>query len=168
MRNAVWLCWVFLLLLPSWALGVCSDAALTSEFQQDPAALGYAPLIQAGNDQGVMEAINLVRSGAAYQLNRGVVATQLLLQEMVLADLTALLGGTPPKMPLLQLYLGVPQLDTADPDVQGVFLDLFPAGSPSRTNLVAFFKKQGSRADILCGGAVPLEQVSRALTPLRP
>lgn len=168
MRARRWLLLLALLLWPGWGWAVCTDAQLTSEFQTDPQALGYAPFIANGQDQHVADILNQPRAGAAYQVNRGNVSTQLILQEIVLADLMPLLTGTPAKMPILQLYLGMTQLDTSDTDVQNVFLDLFPAGSPSRTNLVAFFKRQGSRADILCGGAVGLDQVSRALTPLRP
>lgn len=150
-----------LLLLPSlcWAsLGTCTSAQLFTELSTDPKTLDYAtayggPITSGsgGNDAAVLDALNLARSGAAYQLNKGVVATNLLLKEMVKADLIALLSGTPAKMPILQLYLAQPTLDTSDQDIQDVFLDLFPAGTTSRTNLIAFFKRQGSRMEVLCG-----------------
>lgn len=140
------------------ALGTCTSAQLFTELSTDPQTLGYATAYgkaitagSVGNDAAVLDALNLVRAGGTYQLNKGVVATNLLLKEMDIADLTALLSGTPPKMPILQLYMTQPTLDTADAEIQAAFLNLFPAGSTSRTNLVAFFKRQGSRAEVLCG-----------------
>lgn len=150
---------VLLWALPcSASLGSCTSSQLFTELSTDPQSLGYAaayggPITagSGGNDAAVTDALNLVRSGVAYQLNKGVVATTLLLQQMVKADLIALLSGTPPKMPILQLYMTQASLDTSVQNMQDVFLDLFPAGTVSRQNLVAFFKRQGARAEVLCG-----------------
>lgn len=156
----------FMLVLPRMALaalGTCTPAQVFTELTTGTPASEYAtayglpgaskPITtnSTGNDAEVVKVLNAPRSGGAYQLNKGVVATNLLLKEMVEADLVALLSGTPAKFPILQMYMGQATLDTADTDVQGVFLDLFPAGTPSRTNLIAFFKREASPMEVNCG-----------------
>lgn len=51
-------------------------SALASEFQIDPLSLGYAPLITAGDQNGLADAVNVKRPGGAYQVDHDPVTAE--------------------------------------------------------------------------------------------
>lgn len=126
-------------------------AALKTELQNDPAALGYAALITAGNDQGLADALNLVRNGVPYQINREPIATALFITKMDSAEFAAL---TQPQLLRLNTMLIGGAVDINDANTQTSLLGIFPANGASKAAVQALLKRQGSRAEVLFGRGV--------------
>jgi len=139
-----------------------TTAALTSEIQADPMAYGYAAFVAAGNDRGIADALNLVRAGASYKVDVGVIDSYLIVSAIIPAELAT---RTSAQISQLQLLTGAGRVDTAHPNVQAQFQAIFDAATApvSRAALIALAKRQGSRAEQLFGTKVTLNQVAAAL-----
>lgn len=137
---------LLLLALPAWA-GV-PIPELASELNNDPAGLGYSADIASGSDNGLLEKINVVRAGAPYSIQR----KNIPVSEFVTGfDPTEYLALAQDKLAQLNPMLAGVQLDVSAQSVRTILASIFPAGGPTRTNLQAIVKRQGSRAEVLWG-----------------
>lgn len=144
---------------------------LHDELTQDPAGLGYAPLLASGSDNAVAALLNearyptdgritierLLRWAAKYAvLPRLQQATQSENQQIAGIAQVGLLLTQNPNIPVIDLGL---------PDVQQMFGALVEAGvitADERDELFAAGVRLRSRAEVLGLGTVAADDVSRA------
>lgn len=149
-----------------------SDAALLAELTNDPAQLGYAPLLDAGSDLLAADLLNLPRTGivvpegGAYEQWRGLVPAYEIINNTVPADWKALVAEEKQRYDTIT---GAGSVDTNAPNVRSALTAMFPQGSATRTALLDMVKRPGSRAEFLFGlnHVVAAEDVSRVLYPSR-
>src|ERR1043166_9635561 len=81
-----------LFLLPdlTWALTPAQISQLATELNTDPAGLGYSPLVAAGRDAELVDALNQVRPGGAFQVDRERVPTWAIFGSIDAAEFLAL------------------------------------------------------------------------------
>lgn len=154
-----------------------SLAALTTEIQTDPLTYGYAAFVSSGNDQGIADAINKVRTGSdgkpAISVKRPDCSPAEILEAIDVRDFPASPTGVN-SVPLAQSWLeSVTQFDrirlTADDGTKTTTrknIDRLVGntqGSQDRLDAVAV--RNGSRAEQLFGFgvAVTSNQVAAAL-----
>lgn len=155
----------------TWA--ECTDAQLFTEVSTDPSVppLGYAtaygqPVTQgsAGNDQALLDALNLVRQGAAYQIQRTLMPAYEVAALMNPAEFNALTGG---KLQQLVSVFAALQVDVSSQNMRDILFNgptsIFPNPGATRTALIAAVKRQGSRAEVVCGSNRTLGQLSQAI-----
>lgn len=128
-----------------------SNAALKTELLTDPASLGYAPHITAGDDNGLADLINMARSGGAYLVNRDPVTPGRLFAQI---DPTEYAGLTTTNLQRLATAFAVPTLDLSVSNVLGILTGVFPNGSLTNQAIVTLSKRAGSRAEVLWGPGV--------------
>lgn len=121
-------------------------AALNSEIINDPAAIGYATPRQAGDDVGVANLINAVQ-GTITVFRNNVGPTEVLGNTTVsgYSALTAAQQG------YYNDIVGLPFIDATNATLRTNLATMFPAGSPTRTALLAVAQRNGSRAEQLWG-----------------
>lgn len=136
-------------------------AQLATELNTDPGTLGYAALITAGSDQALADALNLVRAGAGFVVNRNDIRAKELQGAVVFAEYVALAQA---QRDLWQALLTIAPLDANDTQTRASVAAVFSAGA-TRTALVALASRQGSRAEVLwsAGTHIAAIDVSRAL-----
>lgn len=137
-------------------------AALKTEIQTDPAALGYQSSVTAKNDQGIADLINTVRNGATFQVNREPVTVAQFIAKIDPAEFSAL---TQLQVSRLQALFSGGTLDINEPNTQSNMTKIFPAAGATVANVTPFLKRQGSRAEVLFGNGtvVTSSDVSLAL-----
>lgn len=141
-----------------------TTAALRSEIQADPASLGYAAFVSAGDDSAIASALNLPRAGAGYQIYRNDISQADIIKCIVSVDFKA---ATQLQMNKLQFLFppGV-LLDATAANTRQIILDIFAGASATTTSaLSAVATRAGSRAEVLfgAGAIVTSAQVSVAL-----
>jgi hypothetical protein len=117
----------------------------------------YAALIRAGSDQGIADLLNVI--DPTIIVPRGRVETWEILAATVRTEWDALSADAK------QLYLTVISagvVDTTDPQIRAILGGLFPAGTTTRTNLVARLTRPGSRAEQLFGTGTVISSVDVA------
>ncbi len=136
-------------------------AQLASEINNDPASLGLVALRDVGSDQAIADALNLVRAGAGFVINRNDIRAKELQGAVVFAEYVALAQA---QRDLWQALLTIAPLDAGDAQTRASVAAIFSAGT-TRTALVALATRQGSRAEVLWGTGthVAAIDVSRAL-----
>jgi hypothetical protein len=168
-----WVVGVLLLVCAGTASADCTPAALLTEVSTDPATLGYATAYggaitsgSAGNDQAVLAALNAVRQGAAYQVQRTLVPAYELAAQMAPAEFAAL---TQTKLQQLVSLFAPLQVDVSSQNVRDILFNgasaIFPNPGVTRTNLIGIVNKQVSRAELpaVCGRLVTLSELSFAI-----
>jgi hypothetical protein len=135
---------------------------LAAEINGDPAALGYAASVGAGNDQAVADALNLVRAGASFQVSREPIATAFFLSNVAATEFLTLSAV---KLAQLQCIVAAQAVDINDASTQAMLIGIFGNPSATRTNIIAILKRQASRAEVLFGrgAVVSASDVSNAL-----
>jgi len=170
--------WVVLVvcavLLPWRAWAVCTPADLKSEFTTNPANLtdaqsvSLSTLFTAGKDADVLTVMNLLRAGAPFQVDPVPLAVAdvkaafdpaeyLALSDHQLAQLDTILGSTTvdlTKANIRAILVGA----GGSPPIVGIFAN----PSATRTALIALIKRPGSRAEVLCGRLLRLNDISDA------
>ena len=140
-------------------------AALKTELTTDPRAYGYAALLAAGNQTGLMNELNQIRDGtdgALISLNRGFISAQELVEAIVQSEMPA---SANQRDWLIMVCSGsrvrVDLVSTA----RAGLLAIFGAGTTTRTNLTAVSSRPSSRFEELFGidGSCGLNDVSTAL-----
>lgn len=131
---------------------VIDYAALKTELQTDPNAYGYAPLIAAGNMQGLADKLNQVRANIS--IPRPDVAPEEVLEAIRATDLRA--ATTAVQSAYMQSLLVLPNLrilkgNGTDARVLTNLMDILTNGSASETRLRALATRTGSRAEQLFG-----------------
>lgn len=144
-------------------------AALKTELITDPRTYGYAPLVAIEDGNGLADMLNLVRTGAnggpVITIRLGSIPNKLIREAIVMADMPAL-SGTPNATALsverqqLAWLTGLIVGDTTvrllnndgtnGPIIQNLQA-MFPAGTGTRTRLVALAQRNGSRVEELFG-----------------
>lgn len=139
-----------------------TSAALKTELQTDPAALGYAALIAAGADQGCADALNLLRAGASFSVQLPTI-TSLDVQSCLDPTEFAALSAT--ALSQLNVMLSGGTVNVAAANVRTILGAIFPGGGPTRTAIIAIVKRQGSRAEVLGGAGTIIthQDVAKAL-----
>lgn len=117
---------------------------LKSELANDPQALGLVAM----TDQAAADALNLVRAGAAYQINTAPVAAATFFSNL---DPTEFLALTQLKISQLQAVFLAAPINLSDPSTQGILLGIFTASPISKANVTALVKRQASRAEVVMG-----------------
>ena len=143
-------------------------SALKTELQTDPRAYGYASLLAASNWNAVRDLLNLPRTGAnggpAITIRRDDVSSSEIFERIDMADMPAL-SGTPnanllsierQRLAWLTGLAAIPLIRITNDDgtntgAATTILAIFPAGSGTRTRLVALGNRFGSRAEELFG-----------------
>lgn len=141
-----------------------TSTSLASEIQADPAALGYAALVAAGDDASIVAALNLRRAGASFQVFRNDISQADIVGCIASADFKA---ATALQIAKLQFLFppGV-LLDASSANTRQIILDLFTGASAGTISaLTAVASRQGSRAEVLfgVGAVVAISDVSFAL-----
>lgn len=125
-------------------------AQLKSELTTDPAGLGLAAL---GDD-----AAAVALTAETRQIFRETVSGGLIVSSVAKSDFATLSAADKAYLQLLAVCPDIPLTAQLKTDLSA----LFPAGSATRTNLVAATKRTGSRADELGLGRVTASDVANA------
>jgi len=136
--------------------------ALKTELTTDPTGIGYAPLIAAGNHQGIADAINLAR--ATITVRRGVRSGIDVMNAIALADFEAATTGR--QQYILALVTPVEGVDLSNDIIRANLGSIFAAGNATRTRLLAAADKNpASRAEQLWGinTVISTQQIGAAL-----
>lgn len=132
-------------------------AALKSEIQTDPIALGYASHVASGDDAGV--AILLGATQQTININVGVVPAYKVFEAIVPAEWSALSADDKQR---IQSILAMGDVDTTGPNTRAAFTTAFPATTVTRTNLTALLTRKGSRAEQLFGAGTVVQHLDVA------
>lgn len=167
---------VFVLLIffcVSVAHAECTSTELFNELSMDPAVppLGYAtgygkPITtnSIGNDQAVLDMINVIRQGTAYQIQRVLMPAYEIAALMNPAEFNALTSVK--QQQLVSLFAPL-QVDVSSQNMRDILFNgatsIFPNPGATRTALIAAVKRQGSRAEVLCGSNRTMAQISQAI-----
>lgn len=131
-------------------------AALASEINVDPAALGYAAPKAAHDGVTIAAIMDAVGVGASFQVFRGVIPSYEIINSTVPAEWAALSAAEKQRY---QTITGAGQVDTTNQNIRDAFLAMFAAGTATRTALIAMAKRQGSRAEVLFGVGVSVSHI---------
>jgi hypothetical protein len=123
--------------------------ALKSEIDTDPTGLGLVALRNAGNDQGIADALNLVRQ--TINIDRDFVAGWEVVEAMVSAEYAALSTAEKTR---IQTIIGAGTIYVKGTNTRAAFAAAFGAGTTTRANLLALQQRKGSRAEALWGAGV--------------
>ncbi len=114
---------------------------LATELATDPTGLGY------GSDPVVNHAL-INEKKASIQIDRGNVDVEEIIEATVFGELASSGAG------IQRLYLALTQGTTVNvnsPNIVAAFMEIFGAGTASRTNLAALQTQDGSRGEKLFG-----------------
>ena len=120
-------------------------AELRTELVTDPTGLGYAAA-WGGSDQGLADLLNLPR--AAITVWRGLLPAYQVIDLVAWTEWTALSAAN---KQLLQTLTGTDTVNTESANTRAAFSQMFAAGTATRTALLAFAQRTGSRAEQLWG-----------------
>lgn len=133
-------------------------AALRTELQTDPQALGYAPHVASGNHTALRKLINEPGlSGETITVTS--LSVEAIKDAIVYSEMLAL--NAQQRDTLIFLLQGS-QLNLSN-NVKQAFADLFGAGTTSRSNLQALATRPASRAEALFDQSVSLADIGAAL-----
>ena len=137
---------------------------LATEITTDPKVLGFAALVAVGNDAAIAAALNLVRVGVDYQINRLPVPAYEIFEQIVPSEWAALTAAEKQR---IQTLLSMGTVDPRGTNTRQAFQDAFGVGTTTRANLIAYLKRQASRAEVLFGDGVRITytDVAKALRP---
>lgn len=135
-------------------------AALKTEVETDPAALGFAPLVAAENWQGCAALLNAPKAG--FKLPIGVQPSYRVVGAVKRSEWDAL---TAADKNYLTFLIQAGDVDLSASEIRTALGAIFPAGSVSRANLLALVDRSGSRAEELFGAGtiIGYEDVIRAI-----
>lgn len=143
---------------PLWA--AIDYAALKTELGTDPAGIGYAASVAAGNDTETARLINEVRTVApTFTINRGPVSSQLVVNEFDATEFGLLVTNDLLRLSIVTQFGTV---DLSDASTRQILGAIFPAGGPTRTNLIALATRACSRAEFLFGRGTEVSPVDVA------
>lgn|GEM_PF-6768894 len=134
---------------------------LATEINTDPRAVGYTPASKTNKQ--IADLLNTQGAGTTpTKVNAGIVSVQVLLNSLVGTEVLALSAAA---SQALLIYFSGGSLDTSNANVRAGIAAIFAAGTTSRANLVAAVDRFQSRAEVLFGTGVVLDQrdVSLAL-----
>lgn len=130
--------------------------ALKAELQTDPLGLGYAVFIASGSDHRLADLLNEPR--AAIRVDRGLIPSHEVVNVLEWTDAAVGVSLQP-----ISAILAAGQVDVSNVRVRAAFATVFPAGSGTRTRLIALATRDGSRAAQLFDVSVVHADVAWAL-----
>jgi len=145
-------------------VAVFSIAALKTEINSDPKALGYAALRAQSNGPQAL-AVRLNTLGASAET---VTATYLQVEDVVAALVRAEYDAlSTAAKDYLNVVLNAPRVKSGDATLRTQLGALFAAGTATRANLLALATRPASRAEALWGEGVSVTdaQAAEAITP---
>lgn len=131
---------------------------LKTELQTDPLALGYAPLLAAGNQAGIADLLNGVRAGIG--IDRLTVPAWEVFDAIVPAEWAALSAQEKQR---IQLILSMGTVSVKGANTRSAFLAVFAAGTATRANLAALKTRPGSRAEQLFSQSISPADIAQAM-----
>lgn len=135
-------------------------AVLRTELQTDPLGLGYATPIAEGAYQTVADLCNNPPAGQTAHVYLPI-ASPSVVAAIAKAEWLAL---TPDDRAWLSFVVAQPIVDATVVQLRTDLGALFPAGSQSRSNLLALSQRLATRAEALGVGTVTLADIDAALT----
>lgn len=115
--------------------------ALKNEINTDPKELGY----EGKSPQEIANLMNTI--GLSEEtVNAGVLEAYKIVNALEANEVAAL---TSAQRELLNLIISAGQVDASNSKIQAFFLNLFGAGTTTRTNLIAVSIRSASRAEVL-------------------
>lgn len=132
-------------------------AALSAEIANDPAGIGYADSVGAGDNAAIVDLLNEVR--AEIQVDRETVESHEVYEAMVPAEWTALSAAEKQRV---QTVLSMGRVNVQGTNTRASLAAAFGPATVTRANLLAMQQRDGSRAEQLFGFAVTIEDVRRA------
>lgn len=144
-----------------------SLVALKDEIVSDTQTLGYKNSATADDwrgDQAIADLLNDPANGA--QITRKAIQPQELKASLDLPEFVALSQGQ--RDYLMNLFSGTGIIDANEAPIFGALTSLFPAGTTTRTSLLAKIQRQGSRAEVLWDEGITISagQVGRAFNEI--
>lgn len=139
-------------------------AALKSEILNDPARMGYGPMVSAGNDSGIANLLDMTTGpGAGTAPHDPILAADF----MALLDPTELENLTLGQKADVQMYLAAGQVNIGAENVQAWIAATWTLGSCPHTyaTLVGLSTRPASRAEVLFGPGtwITPDDISKAL-----
>ena len=131
---------------------------LKTEIQTDPLALGYAPLLAAGNQAAIADLLNEVRAGIG--IDRLTVPAWEVFDAIVPAEWAALLAQEKQR---IQIILSLGTVPVKGTNTRNAFLAAFAAGTATRSALAALQTRPGSRAEQLFSQSVSPADIAQAM-----
>lgn len=142
--------------------------ALKNELLNDPIGYGYAPFVASGADNVLADMLNIIRNGTnggpAITMRKSDVNSKDIWESIDIADFPALsqnptntqLSTERRSLSWLEGLANIPNIrllndDGSDTPVIKNLQGIFPAGSGTRTRLIALATRNGSRAEQLFG-----------------
>ena len=132
-------------------------AALKTELQTDPSALGYSAHVAAGRTAALADLLNA--PNAAITVFRASIPTWEVVACTDKAEYDALTAGN---KQLYQILVSTGTINAADSRIRAMFASIFAAGT-TRTALTAMARRDGSRAEQLFGVSVSHTHIAKAL-----
>jgi len=134
--------------------------ALAAEINSGPLAGTLAPLVAAGNDAAVAEALNAV--SASHQVTRKLVESYEIVNATDPAEWASL---TAQEKQRSQTLVGAGRVDLSNANVRSSFASMFAGagGANTRAAIIALQTRDGSRAESVVGQNVSAADVARAL-----
>lgn len=133
------------------SLNTAQIAALKTELQTDPKALGYSSLLTIGDQQAVADLLNDIHTSGDYDVNNEPVEPSKLVAQITTVDLVAMNSTQTAR---LQLLFTLPRLDLANSVVYANLATCFPAAGETLTNLTLLQKRHGTRGEVLFGNSI--------------
>lgn len=133
-------------------------AALAAEIQNDPAGVGYAAFIAAGEMGNLRDAINTPRAGT--NVGRSVIPAHEFVNAIDAAEFAAI---TPELREYFTFVVSAGEVQVGGGAVREATRTAFPNNSASKTALRGLWDRRASRAEFVVGQEVTLEDVVRAV-----
>jgi hypothetical protein len=172
-RRVAWGAMLLVMLWAAMAHAECTSDELFTELSTDPAVppMNYAtayggPITKGsgGNDQAVLDVINLVRQGTEYQVQRDLMPAYEVAAQMHPGEFAAL---TSTKLQQLVSLFAPLQVQVGSQNIRDILFNgttaIFPNPGQTRTNLIAASKMQVSRAYIVCKRQLTSADISLAI-----
>lgn len=113
---------------------------LKNELSNDPKIMGYS----GKSEEEIADLLNTI-GGSNETVNAGVLESYEIVNALDASEITAL---TDAERTILGLIISAGKVDSSNPQIQAIFLNIFPTGT-SRANLIALSKRSVNRAEKL-------------------
>jgi hypothetical protein len=143
-----------------------TPSLLKTEIQQDPKGLGLAPLVAAGNDQGIADLLNSFASSGTCTAFRNNIQVNEIIAAIQPADFAAL---SVLQLTQLQTITGQAVFDATGANARTSLLNIFAGMTTTVAALTALASRVSSRAEVLFGAGTVISagDVSFALRGTR-
>ena len=140
------------------ALTPAQLTALRTEIRGGTLAVSMAADAAAGNDGKIAAKLNDTSLGET--VSRTLISSHEIIGATAPAEWVALSAAEKQRY---QTITGAGQVDVSNPNVAGTFLAMFGAGTATRAALIALTKRPASKAEVLFGESVSIQEIAQAL-----